>query len=131
MGPKHKAKSTRATRGRSVNSSRKPRRKERALREGIKSFLVADRLPRDTVHEPSKLRTDADARNGAPTMTLQMIQAGLETASALVSICADVLDTQMADSDRDVAIVLQRCVLNTLMRQQERIELLLKDEGAS
>ena len=35
----------------------------------------------------------------------------------------------MADSDRDVAIVLQRCALDTLGRQMERIELLLK-EGA-
>ena len=102
--------STRKTRHPPAQSPERGKRKGRALPEGAKRFLAADRLPR--------------------ALTLQMVQTGLETASALVSVCASVLDTQTADSDRDAAIVLQRCVLETLERQRERIESLLK-EGAS
>ena len=83
--------STRAAKARSVNSSPKPRRKpaqspeaakrKSALREGIKSFLAANRLSRDAVHErprPTKLRTGADMRcHFAPRETLRCIHAEL------------------------------------------------------
>jgi hypothetical protein len=122
MGPSTRPRND--TRARKAHPPKKPRRKpapepsagDRGRRaEGI---LKAARAA-----EPVR-------KDGAPTKTLQLVQAGLETASALVSVCAEALEAQAADSDTDVAIVLQRCALDTLGRQMDRIELLLKG-GAS
>ena len=118
MGPSRPRNSTRA---RKAHPTKKPRRKPAPKPSaddrgrGAEAILKAAR-----VAEPA-------CKDGAPTMTLQLVQAGLETATALISVCAGALEAQAADSDTDVAIVLQRYALDTLARQQDRIELLLKN----
>lgn len=138
MGPVRSPKSTRAQRGHSVNSSPKPRRKPtapkpsklRTAAEALRDFARA--LAPRAADPPHISPTQAvrEMRDGVPTTTLQGVQAGLETVSALITVCADVLDARMVDAERDVAIVLQRCALDTLARQKERIESLL-NEGTS
>lgn len=170
MGSSRPRNSTRAAKARSVNSSsrRTPalspetakRKEERALREGIKRFLAADRLPRDAVHErpkPTRLRTGADVlrdvervrgtkaakqlsisptqvlremRDGAPITELREIHDRLDVALSVVSLCAAVLQVQMADYDADVAASLKHCVGDILDTQMERITTLIKGDAA-
>jgi hypothetical protein len=133
MGSLHKSKSTRARRARSVRTPPKPRRKpainplKNPLLHRLAGALGDNREQRAEAILKAARTAEPVRKDGAPTMTLQMVQAGLETASALISVCANALEAQAADSDTDVAIVLQRCALDTLGRQMDRIELLLKE----
>lgn len=68
-----------------------------------------------------------EMRDGVPATALRLIQGGLKIASAATCVCAAALKAQAADSDTDIALVLQRCVLDTLTQQMDRIESLLKE----
>jgi hypothetical protein len=171
MGPTHPRNSTRP---RKTHPPKKPRRKpaaqsperakrkERALREGIKRFLAADRPSQDAVHErpsPTKLRDDRERRaeaileaaqdaeparatdsqlqisptqvlreirDGVPVTELREIHDRLDVALSVVSLCAAVLQVQMADYDADVAAALKHCVGDILDTQMERITTLIE-----
>ena len=168
MGSSRPRNDNRAGKAHSVKSVPKParspetaKRKERALREGIKRFLAADRLSRDAVHErpkPTEFRMGVDGprdvvrirgtkaakqlpisptqvvremREGVPVTALREIHDQLDVALSVVSLCAAVLQVQMADYDADVAASLKHCVGDILDTQMERLTTLIEGGGAS
>ena len=120
------------------NSSRGTRLSGRSGGNRPRTHPTAKPRRKPAPPKPPKLRKDArppyisptqvlrETRDGMPTTELQMIRVGLETASAVIAVCATALEAQAADSDADIAIVLHRCVISTLERQADRIDSLLK-----
>ena len=61
----------------------------------------------------------------SPTDALRQIRAGLEIAQSAAHVSSVALQSQAADRDIDVALVLRRTVADEIGRQVERIDLLL------
>jgi hypothetical protein len=64
-------------------------------------------------------------RDRSPTGALRQIRAGLEIAQSAAHVSSVALQSQAADRDIDVALVLRRIVADEIGRQVERIDLLL------
>ena len=150
MGPSRPRNSTRAGRARSVKSVPKPRRKPPAPPKRSKLGLGT------TTNAPGEARAEAilkaaratkparagdqpyisptqavrEMRDGVPATELREIHDQLDVALSVVSLCAAVLQVQMADYDADVAASLKHCVGDILDTQMERITTLIEGGAA-
>lgn len=149
MGPTHTSKSTRAKRGRSADSSPKPRRKPiiNPLHNPLLRRL-AD-MHRDNREQPAEaILKAANAAKPARTSAVEALQrqrelirpvAGalreirqqLDLAHACAIIVEHALLEQNVELDHDAALVLKRCVGDELDRQIERIDILLGNRDPS
>jgi hypothetical protein len=133
MGPTHKAKSTRAARGRSVNSSLKPRR-EPAAPKLSKLRTVADAL-RDFARAPAPRPADSpdisptqavrEMRDGVPATELREIRRQLDLICSCVIVVRHALAEQNVVLDRDAALILQWHASDPLYVLGQRIDALL------
>ena len=90
------------------------------------SRSASDELPRI-----SPTQAVREMRDGIPATTLRHIRAGLQRARIAAIVCAQILRTQAADYDTDVALTLRDCVARELFRQMVHIARLLAEVGVS
>ncbi len=73
---------------------------------------------------PTAIRSEVSS-GVAQRNTLATVREQIAIAASAAAVCGAALAAQAADSDRDVAVVLQRCMGDVLARQVEQLDCLI------
>ena len=113
-----------------AQSPERAKRKERALREGIKGFLAADQIARDAVHhlpEPT-LKPPRTRRDGVPADELHEIRRRLKLVQSCALVVGAALKDQNVGLDSEAADILGTHVTDALHIQLMKLDRLLGRE---